>query len=141
MRLVLTFILTLGFGILLSFGIASLVGLAIPSATIWVIVSLSLCWLYIGWKYATVRDRARPPQIPARCNFVLARDEIARFFSIANQEATRDGGESLFQAEIAEAWIQFRENPCGATANKLVAVAPMFHEYFEACSPGGRFYA
>jgi hypothetical protein len=143
MRLVLTYALTLGLGILVAFGIASLIGLVLPSLETWVFLVISLWWLYIGWKYAAARSRANqvrvPLCVPEDCDFVLARDEIASFFAIANQEAEKEDGQYIFPQEMVNAWYSFRDNPCADTANQLLLVAPPLYQYFEACGPDGQF--
>jgi hypothetical protein len=93
MKLILTYTLTLGLGILVALGIASLIGLVLPGLKIWVFLIISLSWLYIGWKYAAARDRANQIRLPQGCDYILARDEIANLFVIANQEAEKESGQ------------------------------------------------
>jgi hypothetical protein len=148
MKLILTYILALGLGVLVAFGIASLIGLVFPVLKIWVFLIISVSWLYIGWKYAiaqdkiraTARDMGNQTRIPEGCDYILARDEIAEFFAIANRQAEKEGGRYVFQKEMVNAWYSFRDNPCADTANALLRVTPTLYQYFEACSPGGQFY-
>jgi len=57
MRLVVTFALTLSTGVLVAGGVAIAIGWILPGARVPVFLILSTWWMWIGWKYATLRDR------------------------------------------------------------------------------------
>jgi hypothetical protein len=73
------------------------------------------------------------------CDFELAKDEIADFLKMQNEEARRQGGEYIWPSEIGEAVKAFLSQPCFETAVKLLEVTPTFYTYFEECKPTGRF--
>jgi len=77
---------------------------------IWVFLIISI-WLYIGWKYAiaqtAARDRANQMRLPEGCNYILARDEIANFFAIANQQAEKEGGQDVITRRNGKYLVQF----------------------------------
>ena len=52
MRLVFLYILTLALGGLVSLGIAKLVGIWFPRASVPVFILLSIWWLFTGWQHA-----------------------------------------------------------------------------------------
>ncbi len=58
LRLTLLFVLTGLLGIGVAFGLSLLVGLLLPSLKIPVFLIVSVCWLWIGWKYASAMDRS-----------------------------------------------------------------------------------
>jgi hypothetical protein len=78
-----------------------------------------------------------------RCNFKLARDEIADFFKIADAEAERSGGSLIYKKEFVQGWSAFSTNPCADTARAWLHAAPdyknMIHSYLIECCPGGKF--
>jgi hypothetical protein len=52
LRLTVTDLLTLMFGVLVAFGVALLIGLAFPEARIPIFIGLSIWWMWLGWRYA-----------------------------------------------------------------------------------------
>ena len=79
-----------------------------------------------------------------RCDFNLARDEIADFFKIADAEAQRQGqGGVAYKKEFVSGWHAFSANPCADTARAWLCAAPdyknMIYSYFIECCPGGKF--
>jgi membrane protein implicated in regulation of membrane protease activity len=59
MRLIITYLLTLGLGLGIAFGVAWMVGLAWPRARVPVFLIVALWWLWVGWRYAQARDRGQ----------------------------------------------------------------------------------
>jgi hypothetical protein len=59
MHKIFAYAFTLLFGVLVAFLIASVVGAILPIAAIPVFLGLSICWCWIGWRYACARDRQR----------------------------------------------------------------------------------
>jgi len=124
-----TYLLTMALGTAIAFGIAALVGLLLPFARLPVFVVLSVYWLWIGWRYAGVRQRAQQVarasvDIPPGCDLALARSEIAEFFEMANQQAKREGREPVWASALVDAWHAFSADPNLATANALCRAAP-----------------
>lgn len=158
MRVVITMFLTLTLGLGVAFGIALLVRLMFPPAALPVFSLLSLLWLWIGWKYAVIRDRARCSQtglpnpagqvhgeiganvIPSACDFVLARREIAHVFEMVQGKAAAEGKHAYYPNAVGAAWQAYSDNPGRATAAALVSTMPPLASYFRECSPGGRFF-
>lgn len=64
------------------------------------------------------------------CNFELARDEIAKFFRMANEDATRKGGSMIYKAAFVDGWQKFSATPNASTArawlNLTFATGPCF---------------
>ena len=73
------------------------------------------------------------------CDFQLAREEIADFITMQNQEARQQGGEYIWEKELAEAIKLFLAQPNKETAVNLLNYAPTFYDYFEQCKPTGNF--
>jgi len=73
------------------------------------------------------------------CDFELARDEIADFLRMQNDEARRMGGEYIWEDTTANAIKTFLAQPNLETATALLEDAPTFYTYFEECKPTGRF--
>ena len=73
------------------------------------------------------------------CDFQLARDEIADFLKMQDDEARQKGGEYIWNTEVAEAIRIFLARPNLQTAAKLLEHTPAFYAYFEECKPTGRF--
>jgi len=57
MRVFLTFLFTGLYGLTVVFGIAWLLGLVWPPATLPVFIVLSVWWMLMGWRYAQARQR------------------------------------------------------------------------------------
>lgn len=104
------------------------------------LVKLSLMWIDAFIAIRNCLNEWNPTKIPDGCDLILTRDEIENCFSMAEKEAESEGGRYVYRVEVVDAWHQFRDNPCAATANKLLLVAPMFYQYFEACATGGNFH-
>jgi hypothetical protein len=51
-----SYLLTIGFGIALSAGVAFLVHLWFPRVALFVFLAISAYWLWTGWRYAVIRD-------------------------------------------------------------------------------------
>jgi hypothetical protein len=73
------------------------------------------------------------------CDFELAREEIADFIRMQNEEARKLGGDYVWENEIAESIKTFLAQPNQETAMKLLNCAPTFYDYFEQCKPTGNF--
>lgn len=78
--------------------------------------------------------------IPAGCDFILAKREIESFLQMVQREAEAEGNTAMFRAEAVAAWQEFSANPNRAFATALVAHLPPVAGYFVKCSPGGEFY-
>jgi hypothetical protein len=78
-----------------------------------------------------------------KCNFPLARDEIADFFKITNAEAAREGQQVTYKTEFVEGWQAFSKHPDAETARAWLHAAPEYRDmiisYFVECCPGGKF--
>jgi hypothetical protein len=59
MRFIIISVLTLTVGIIAASGISWLVGLVWPAASMPVFVILAAWWSWLGWRYASARDRGR----------------------------------------------------------------------------------
>jgi hypothetical protein len=62
-RLIFNYAIALFLGGLIAMGIAMLVGLLWPAAERPVFLILYVWWIWTGWKYARLRDRARRQMI------------------------------------------------------------------------------
>ena len=80
-----------------------------------------------------------------RCDFELARSEIADFLKMADAEAERAGGSVTYKTEFVEGWHAFSANPSANTARAWLRSAPdyqnMIQSYLVECCPGGMFAA
>ena len=72
-----------------------------------------------------------------KCDFVMARDEIAEMHRRLNEQGQREGGTYCFKNDYVAAWYAFRDNPNIQTARAFLEVAPPILVYFQQCSPGG----
>jgi hypothetical protein len=80
-------------------------------------------------------------EILQACNFELARDEIAWFFRMANEDAARKGGSMGYKAAFVDGWQKFSAAPNALTAHAWLEAAPEYadmicHYLMEGC-PGG----
>lgn len=57
-RLTITYALVIGLGIGVAFGLSFVAGLLSPFLRLPVFVIVSVWWIWIGWKYASLSDRA-----------------------------------------------------------------------------------
>ena len=90
------------------------------------------------------RQDARPTHwdaLLAKCDLLMARDEIALMHRRLKEEAKQKGGEHVYKDEYVEALESFYDNPCVETARALLNIAPVHLAQFESCSPGGNLYS
>jgi len=78
--------------------------------------------------------------VPANCDLVMVRDEIADMHKLMNSEAEKEGGSYVFEEKYVSAWEAFCANPTLDNAETLLEIAPMLIHYFESCAPGGSLY-
>ena len=62
------------------------------------------------------------------CDFELAKEEIADFMKMQNEEARRMGGEYIWEEATAKAIKVFLAQPNFETASALLEKAPTFFE-------------
>jgi hypothetical protein len=74
-----------------------------------------------------------------KCDYGLAREEVARITAMAQQKSRGDGGELLFHPELASTLTAFLDKPCEKTAIALLDVAPIYGTFFERCKAGGQW--
>jgi hypothetical protein len=92
---------------------------------------------------------AKPPQAKVKrwdevlnkCDFAMARDEIADMHKMLNKQGSKEGGEYIFKNEYVAALQSFRDNPNKETARALLKEAPHLLDYFNMCSPDHSFYS
>ena len=91
-------------------------------------------------------DQELPPEwksLLVNCDFGLARQEIANFFAIANDEAAAEGKRVVYRTELVRGWQRFAEDPRIETAIEFIEGAPDYGPslfgYFIECCPGGRW--
>jgi hypothetical protein len=89
------------------------------------------------------RKDAAMERVLERCNFALARDELATFFRIAAEEGERHGGSYAMKTEFMRGWRVFAEQPNAATGRSWLRAAPEYktviESYLVECCPGGKF--
>lgn len=76
----------------------------------------------------------------AKCDLLMARDEIIEFHQAIEREAEQKGTRAYVTHEYARAWGKFCEAPTMENAIAFLVVAPALAPHFEACSPGGKFF-
>jgi hypothetical protein len=78
-----------------------------------------------------------------RCNFILARKELARFLELVNSKAEQEGKITCFRKEFVRVWEAFARCPNYETAVAMIEGAPDYAKvvwsYFIECCPGGRW--
>jgi hypothetical protein len=70
-------------------------------------------------------------------DFEAARSAVAYIFSVAADEARRQGAECYYKQEFADAAHAFMSNPCMQTAIQLLRVDASLLPAFEGSKPGG----
>lgn len=86
------------------------------------------------------KPKADPNAVLARCDLLMARDEIIDFHKIINAQGEAESGAYYFRNEYVAAWETFRDKPTVENARALLEVAPPLLRYFEDCVPGTSFY-
>jgi len=94
-------------------------------------------------KRTSSSSRALPDdwrEILKRCDFQLAREQIADFFASSNREAAAQGVQAIFREEFVVAWHLFSEHPNYQNAVGLIeshpSAAPMMWTFFVLSGPG-----
>lgn len=77
----------------------------------------------------------------AKCDLLMARDEIMDWHKMMNEQAEKKGETCYFKNEYVAAWEPFRNRPTIDTARMLLNVAPWLLQYFEICSPDSSVYS
>jgi hypothetical protein len=98
--------------------------------------------LFGGWSKNTPGSKTGQwDAVLAKCDLLMARDEIASMHRMMNAQGEKEGGAYYFRNEYAAAWAAFRDKPTIDTARILLNVAPPLLQYFEMCSSGSSFYS
>jgi hypothetical protein len=70
----------------------------------------------------------------AKCDLLMARDEIADMHRMQNAQGENEGGAYYFKVEYVAAWEAFRDSPTIDTARLLLDVAPLYNIILR-CAP------
>lgn len=94
------------------------------------------------WPFKNASEPSNLDMIMKNCNFKLARDEFADFFSMINQQDKASGEQTIFRQELVTGWEMFSHNPTEENANKWLLLMgkdqDLILKTFIACCPGGQ---